>query len=421
MTEKESESKKKKEEIDYNCIFSKDDVNKGHQPEIEYLKTLAIIIMIVSHLNVGYSVCFIYKNLEDMEAILSAASFMFLMGMGMKYSRHHEIKDYVSRGITLLTLAQFFNFLRDTLPNLIAWWATGNKNFISRALLIIRGDILTFAGLAHLLLALMEKMKLSDISILISGIIMNLIAYLLHKIMKSPSNFLVSQFLGYFVMTDAESYFPLCAQFVFVAFGNWMGGIYKKISNKDKFYNRILIYCFPFVIIYQYFRKNYKIPMLYGYNSYEHYCLSPGPDMIHRLMSHMTFLAIFYKIDKILGKTPYFILHFGKNLNQYYIISYIIIMQTSTFFMATKGEKFTSEMKNLDLFAIILIVSCRIIIDMNDKYIHFTITTLKNPMKSIVFALIWIITIISVIYIYPKVEVYATMWNIYLYKREVYM
>ena len=89
--------------------------------------------------------------------------------------------------------------------------------------------------------------------------------------------------------------------------------------------------------------------------------------------------------------------------------------------MATKGEKFTSEMKNLDLFAIILIVSCRIIIDMNDKYIHFTITTLKNPMKSIVFALIWIITIISVIYIYPKVEVYATMWNIYLYKREVYM
>ena len=77
-------------------------------------------------------------------------------------------------------------------------------------------------------------------------------------------------------------------------------------------------------------------------------------------------------------------------------------------------------MKYLDLFALIIVVSCRIIIDLNDKYIHFTITTLKNPMRTIVFALIWIMTIICVIYIYPKVEVFTTMWNIYLYKRDEY-
>ena len=138
--------------------------------------------MIVSHLNFGYAECYIYKALEDLESLLSASTFMFLMGMGMKYSRHHEIKHFVSRGITLLTLAQFFNFLRDTLPNLIAWWRTGDKVFISRALLIIRGDILTFAGYAHLFIALLKKMKLSDIHILIIGIIMNLIIYPLSKI-----------------------------------------------------------------------------------------------------------------------------------------------------------------------------------------------------------------------------------------------
>ena len=221
-------------------------------------------------------------------------------------------------------------------------------------------------------------------------------------------------------MTNAESYFPLVGHFVFVALGNWLGGIYQKISNKDKFYNRILILCFPFVIIYLYIRQNYNIPLLCQFNSYEHYCLSPGPDALHHLATHLSFLAIFYKIDKMLGKTPYIILHFGRNLNQYYIISYIIIMQTSTFLMVTKGEKFTTEMKYLDLFALIIVVSCRIIIDLNDKYIHFTITTLKNPMRTIVFALIWIMTIICVIYIYPKVEVFTTMWNIYLYKRDEY-
>ena len=417
MKDKDSKANNKEVKLDNNCIFSKENVNMGHQPEFDYLKTLAIIIMIVSHLNFGYAECYIYKALEDLESLLSASTFMFLMGMGMKYSRHHEIKHFVSRGITLLTLAQFFNFLRDTLPNLIAWWRTGDKVFISRALLIIRGDILTFAGYAHLFIALLKKMKLSDIHILIIGIIMNLIIYPLSKIMKPPDNFLLSQFLGYFIFTNAECYFPLLSHFIFVAFGNWLGGIYQKLSNKDKFYNRIFIVCFPIVIIYQYISKNYELPLLPEYDLYEHYCLSPGPDAIHRSMAHMMFLSIFYKLDKMLGKTPYIVSHFGKNLNQYYMITYIIIMQSSTFLISTRGEKFTSEMKNLDLLAIVITVSTYFIIELNDKYIHFTITTLKNPKRTIVFSFIWIITIICVIYIYPKVEEYATMWNLYLYER----
>ena len=415
--DKDSESKNKKENIENDSIFSKENVNTGHQPEIDYLKALSICIMILSHLNVGYTASYLYLKLEIIEIILSHSCFMFLMGIGMKYTRHQELKYYVARGISLLTLAQLFNFLRDTLPNLIAWWTTGDKVFIARALLIIRGDILTFAGIAHLFIALLKKMKLSDVNILIIGIIMNLIGYPLFYIMKSPSNYLLRQFLGYFVMTKAESFFPLIVDFVFVALGNWMGGIYRKISNKDKFYNRILIICFPFVIIYIYIRKNYEIPLLCGYDTIEHYCLSPAPDTLHHFASHMLFLAMFYKLDKMLGKTPYFVLHFGKNLNQYYIISYVIIMQSSTFFMATKGEQFTTGMKNLDLIAFIIIVSTRMIIDLNDKYIHFTITTLKNPMRTYVFALIWIVTIICVIYIYPKVEEYANIWNLYFYNR----
>ena len=420
MKDKDSDSKIGKDKIEDNFIFSKENVNMGRQPEIEYLKTLTIVIMISSHLNVGFAESYLYKHIEDLELLISAGSLMFLMGMGIKYSRHQEIKHLISRGITLLTLAQIFNFFRDTLPNLIAYWTTGEKNYLSRALLIIRGDILTFAGLTHFLFALMKKLKLSDTCILIIGTIMNLIAYPLSKIMKPPSNFLLSQFLGYFVLTNAESYFPVFGYFVFVAFGNWIGGYYQKIANKDKFYNRILIFCAPIVIIYQYVRKYYKIPMLCEYDSYEHFSLSPGPDAVHRLMSHLTFLGLFYKIDKFLGKTPYFILHLGRNLNQYYIISYVVIMHMSTFLIVTKGEDFVYHMKNLDLIAIMLGIFCRILIDLNDKYIHFTITTLQNPTRTIVFGLIWIITIACVIYIYPKVEAYATMWNLYLYERIKY-
>ena len=84
------------------------------------------------------------------------------------------------------------------------------------------------------------------------------------------------------------------------------------------------------------------------------------------------------------------------------------------FLSVTKGEKYPSEMKYPTLFTIILYIVCMILIDMNDKYIHFSITTLKNKKRIFVFSLIWIVTIICVIYIYPKVEIFANMWNEYL-------
>ena len=416
MSNKDSEAKKKEEKKEDNPIFAKENVNMGRQPEFDYLKTLGVALIVVSHLYISFSVGHLMIILYDIGVMVAAASLMFPMGFGMKYSRHQELSYYWSRGVTLLTLAQYFNLLRDTLPNLVAWWVTGKQKFISRSLLIIRGDILTFAGLSHFLFGIMKKYKLSDRTILIIGFIMNIVSYPLFKIMKSPSNFLLSQFLGYFVMTDAESYFPLLGYFVFVAFGNWLGGIYQKISNKDKFYNRILIFCFPIAIIYYYFRKNGQIPLVPEFNSYEHFGLSPGFDAIHRMMSHMSFLAIFYKIDKMLGKTPYFISHCGKNLNQYFLISYIITIQFNTYLKVTRGEKYPHIMKNVDVLVILIAISSRILIELNDKYIHFTIIYLKNPMRSIVYTLIWIISILCVIYAYPKVEVYATMWNDYLYE-----
>ena len=414
MEDKNSESKKTYSKIDSNSIFSNENINMGHQPELDYLKALTVFLLILIHVYISISEGYLKTFLTHSSIIISAGGIMFMMGIGMKYSRHLDLKYYFYRGFVLLTISQLFNFIRDCLPYLIAWWVKEDKIYLSRALLIIQTDIFTFAGFAFFLMAILKKMKLSDKSILIFGILMNWVTYRLFKIMKSPSNFLLSQFLGFFVLTNAEAYFPLCSYFIFVAIGHWMGGIYQKISNKDKFYNRILIFCFPMATIYHYVRCNYHIPLLPKFNTIEHYSLSPGPDAIFRVMNNMVLLAIFYKIHKILGKTPYFISHCGKNLNQYYIISYIATAQVSTFLVVTRGEKLTSEWKYSDLFSFMLMFLCRILIEMNDKYIHFTITNLKNQMRNIVFSLIWIITIICVVYIYPNIDEYATYWNDYL-------
>ena len=416
---KESGSNQEDKQIEHNCIFSKEKVNLGHQPEIDYVKALCVFLIVIQHIYQNYTsdsselifmIIYILSN-----TITPATSLMFLMGIGMKYSRHHEIKYYVSRGISLLTMAQFLYLIRETIPNLIVWWITAKQINIARAMLVLQTDILTFAGFSFLFFALMKKMKLSDSCILIISIILNIGAAVLYTKMKSTNNYILSIFLGYFILTNAEAYFPFCCYFIFVAFGYWFGGIHQRVSNKDKFYNLFLIFCIPSVIIFHYLRFNNDILSLLPFTLFEDYCLMPVPIAIVFTMSTLIYFAIFYKFNKIFkGKTPGFITHLSKNLNQYYFISYVITVQTAIFLKATKGEKYPSEMKKGTLYSFILIIFCRMAIDINDKYIHFTITTLKNPMRIYVFAFIWILTFTLFIYIYPKVEIYANMWNNYL-------
>ena len=276
MKDKETNSNPQETKIDNNNIFSKENVNLGYQPEFDYFKALLVFLIVFTHIYLSYSNGCLYILLFVLVSIITASSPMFMMGMSMKYSRHHEPKYYFSRGIVLLTLSQYLNLIRDSLPNLIAWFITGNKNFISLSLLVLQTDILTFAGIAFLFFALLKKIKLSDNSILIIGIIMNFSSLILYKIMNTPNNFLVSIFLGYFVLTNAESYFPFCSYFIFVAFGYWLGGIYQKISNKDKFYNRILLFCLPIATIFIYLRITNNIPYFNKYNPIEFYSLMPG-------------------------------------------------------------------------------------------------------------------------------------------------
>ena len=416
MKDKDRKSEKREATKTDDCIFSTENVNMGRQPEIDYYKTVLIIIMVIDHIYENYSRDSLAFWIESIGFLYGASGFMILMGIGMRYSRHQELSYFISRGILLLTKAQIVNLLRYALPNIIAWRTTGNKLFISRALVFFQPDILTFASFSFFFFIILKKNKLSDTNILILGIIMNNVGFLLFKIINPPNSFLLKQMLGFFILTYTETYFPFFSYFMFVAFGYWIGGIYQKISNKDKFYNLILVFFTPIVIIYYYLRINYSFLSLPDINSDEVYCLMPGPDGIAECMNTLIFFGIYYKINKIFGgKTPYLVKDTSINLNKYYMIHYILELQLTTFLRATKGDAFPSKTKYPTLLGLMFFVITRIIIDINDRYMHITITNLKKSTKIILFPLIWITSIISLIYIYPKVETYTTFFNNYLY------
>ena len=397
-------------------IFSKEKVNNDNQTEIDYLKTLGIFLMVTSHVYDEFYPGYFSEIIYFLSFILGAGGFMFLMGILMQYSRHHFPKYYFFRGIGLLTAGQLLNLLRDCLPNLLAFWFTNKNVFIARAMQVLEADILPFAGLSFILLALMKSLKLSNNCILIVSIIMNLFGYILFYLIQSPKNFLLSQFLGFFILTDAEAFFPLFSYFFFVASGYWIGEKYQKIRDKNKLSNYILIFCLPLVSIYYYFRSHYNFPYFPEYFSDEHYSLCPGPDALASVLSNIIGLAFFYKLDIVIlkGKTPEFITHAGKHLNNFYILSSSIIFQINIFMIVSRGEHSIKEIRSPTLLALMVLVICRLMIDINEKYIHFSITKMEKKKRNLVFSLIWILTIISVIYIYPKIEVYATFWNNYL-------
>ena len=85
--DKDSESKNKKELIENDSIFSKENVNTGHQPEIDYLKALSICIMILSHLNVGYTASYLYLKLYRNNRNYFI-TFLFYISNGNRYEIH---------------------------------------------------------------------------------------------------------------------------------------------------------------------------------------------------------------------------------------------------------------------------------------------------------------------------------------------
>ena len=94
MKDKDSKTNNEEIKIDNNYIFSKENVNMGHQPEFDYLKTLGVFEISIVHIYVFYQYGYLIKFVKHISLLLTAGALMSLMGTGIKYSRHHELKYY---------------------------------------------------------------------------------------------------------------------------------------------------------------------------------------------------------------------------------------------------------------------------------------------------------------------------------------
>ena len=397
-------------------IFPKAKVNTGRQPEIDCLRAFCILNMILVHVfeecaeNPGRA----FFVLDVMETLTGASVFMICMGISIRYSKNQSAHAFFSRGFGLLTTGQLLYLLRDAFPNLIAFWCTRELPFLSRSLLVFQADILTFAGFAFLLLGICTFFRVPDWAILAIGAVMNMAAFGLFQVFRTTGSFLADQILGFFVVTDAESYFPLCCYFIFVAFGYVLGELYLRIPDKDRLANRVLAYLLPLSVAYFMIRVLVPFPMMPALFTTEQYVLNPLTDAVANIARAVCLLALFYKLISLGGgKVPALASHLSRHITQYYFISFLFFTPLGIFLKAVTGHRMMGWLIPL-LYGVFVLIACYFIIEWNDKHLNLSFQELKGKKRVVICILIWVISFMIVAYAYPRVDEYATFWNDYL-------
>lgn len=253
--------------------------------------------------------------------------FMFCMGVTLGFSRHQNPSDWLHRGIHLITIGMVLNILRWG-PYAYTAHATDNPELLKGVAMIFNVDILQFAGLAFMLLALCKRLKMSALGILVLSIVMNVIGTVLTASELFTSSYPMNQVLGFFYHTPTVSCFPLLNWFIFVAAGNVMGKIYRESDNPDKAFRYIIPVCGAIAVVHQYlsitggtsFFKTLE-------NDWEYYNMIT-PDAICIAFGVAPFmLGVFHLVAKVTPDKWMKVLGYpSRHINQFFCVSWVWIM-----------------------------------------------------------------------------------------------
>ena len=226
----------------------KDRINTGRQMELDVAKALAIPYMVIIHVyeemsvvNYGVRPDNLFRGiLEFLGGPLAAPVFMFAMGVGMVYTRHRSPRAFAMRGLRLLALAYLLNLVVWSIPYLLA--AMQGSPWHGWTLVDTLGlvDILHFAGMAFLLMALLMKLKVGRYGTVLAALLLQgLGTLLLHRFDTLPAVARYAVSLVFY--TSPNVCFPLSLWFVYPAFGLLFGEFLQTVSDKRTMYNRLAL------------------------------------------------------------------------------------------------------------------------------------------------------------------------------------
>ena len=324
-------------------IFSRDEINTSRQWELDLARAVIIFCLALIHVTIECTtdegLCSGIPYLFDtvIGGPFSAPMYMFVMGVGMCYTRRNTPKDHFIRGVKIFGIAYALNICRFLIPYSIGYFISGDYATYIEPLLykVLCNDILTFAGLAMMLMALFIKLKLSNVVMLIIATVMCGFGTLLNGVdVRAP---LGNIFLGYLIGTEDAagmvlSDFPILNWMMFPICGYAFGAVLKHVKDKKLFYLTFSLPAIIIAIIYFTLGIYFERGMFgEGQNCYYHMIFS---DVLASLCLTVGMIGVYYFILKIFrGKMFYVAWSISENITPIYFIHWVLVSFVVNLFM----------------------------------------------------------------------------------------
>ena len=179
-------------------------VNLGRQSELDVAKGIAIIFMVFCHsfeilcdfFNPEISTDFAYGILDVvLGGSFAAPVFMFCMGISFCYSRKNSAKDMVRRALNVAVVALLLEIARTAIPGFLEWVIFRDPECIEYVYVFFEADILQFAALSMLVIALFKKLNLKPYVMVIIAVFCSVVGQLLQWV--STGSAVLDLFTGF--------------------------------------------------------------------------------------------------------------------------------------------------------------------------------------------------------------------------------
>ncbi len=241
----------------FRTLFSQSPCNTSRQTEVDISKAVVACTLAAIHVFVlcspdrvldYFGVAYIFDSV--LGGPMAAPLFMFSMGIGLAYSKDRSPKRLLKRGISLILMGYLLNICRYLIPSIVGYGISGEYSFYMNPLpfLFFGNDIWQFAGIAHIFMAFLLWLGMSETGTLNTGIILAALAMTMGDV--NTRNDAANVILGHIVGVGDEgriySDFPLFIWFAIYAGGYTFGYFLLRLKDKKRFYSIVTL---PFLII----------------------------------------------------------------------------------------------------------------------------------------------------------------------------
>lgn len=305
--------------------------------EFDLAKALAIVAMVITHIGEEFS--FEPYIGKPWFHLVAAPLFMFSMGVTMLFTSHDSPMEFARRGLRLIFLGYVLNFFRATIWLIIGKLAWNREPWgILESFATL--DILHFAGLAFLVVALLRKLKCPVWGMLAVSVVMLAFAPLLDTHEEGMS--LANYFQGYLWRAHGDACFPLMNWFVFPCLGLSFGSLIKyDVSDPKRFYSILLPSAAAVLLAAVLVLEGCGVDVFSNiFNLEKYYSMNLATVSMHCLAILTVVSACYFAMKPVKGKLRDGIVYVSKNLNNIYITQWIIIESFYTIWLVATMHSF---------------------------------------------------------------------------------